>query len=69
MRNVHNISIEDLHLIQQQSTTTQLCPSSELQSSKPTYSLSSNILSSTSTNPIDINYISTMKSSSKRKKL
>jgi len=60
MRNVHNISVDDLRIIQQQSTTS---PSSDQQSSKPTFSLSSNILSSTSTIPTDINSISTIKHS------
>jgi len=58
MRNVHNISVDDLRLIPQQS------PSSDQQSSKPTFSLSSNILSSTSTIPTDINLLSTLKHSS-----
>ena len=62
MRNVHNISVDDLRLIQQQSTTSQLCPSSDSQSSKTTFSLSSNILPSTI--PTDMNLTSTMKYSS-----
>jgi hypothetical protein len=56
--------VDDLRLIQQQSTTSQLSPSSDSTSSKPTLSLSSNILSSTSTIPTDINLISTLKHSS-----
>jgi hypothetical protein len=63
MRNVHNISVDDLRLIQQQSTTSQLSPSSDQQSSKSTLSLSSNILSSTSTIPTDMDFISTIKRS------
>jgi len=59
MRNVHNISVDDLRLIQQQQS-----PSSDQQTSKPTLSLSSNILSSTSIIPTDINLISTIKHSS-----
>ncbi|CAF1181236.1 unnamed protein product, partial [Adineta ricciae] len=60
MRNVHNISVDDLRLTQQQSSTSnstpQLSPSSDLQSSKSTYSLSSNILStSTTAIPTDLN--------------
>lgn len=58
MRNVHNISVDDIRLVQQQS------PSSDQPSSKPTVSLSSNILSSTSIIPTDINLLSTMKHSS-----
>jgi len=58
MRNVHNISVDDLRLIQQQS------PSSDQQTSKPIFSLSSNILSSTSTISTDINLLSTLKHSS-----
>ena len=61
MRNVHNISVDDLRLIQQQSTTSQLSPSSDQQSSKSTLSLSSNILSSTSITSTDINHLSTIK--------
>lgn len=67
MRNVHNISVDDLRLIQPSSTsglTSQLSPSSDSQSSKATFSLSSNILSSTSTIPTDINLVSTRKYSS-----
>jgi hypothetical protein len=64
MRNVHNISVDDLRLIQQQSTTSQLSPSSDHQTSKGTLSLSSNILSSTSTISTDINLISSRKHSS-----
>jgi hypothetical protein len=59
MRNVHNISVDDLRLIQQQNS-----PSSDQQSSKPNFSLSSNILSSTSTISTDINHLSTLKHSS-----
>ncbi|CAF4921869.1 unnamed protein product, partial [Rotaria socialis] len=47
MRNVHNISVDDLRLIQPSGTsgsTSQLSPSSDSQSSKATFSLSSNIL-------------------------
>ena len=60
MRNVHNISVDDLRLTQQQSNTSnstpQLSPLSDLQSSKSTYSLSSNILStSTTAIPTDLN--------------
>ncbi|CAF0986969.1 unnamed protein product [Rotaria sordida] len=65
MRNVHNISVDDLRLIQQpsttSSTTSQLSPSSDSQSSKTALSLSSNILSATSTIPTDINVVSTRK--------
>ncbi|CAF1462187.1 unnamed protein product [Adineta steineri] len=67
MRNVHNISVDDLRLIQQQSTTSnstsQLSPCSDQQSSKSTFSLSSNLLSSTSTIPTDMNFTSTIKRS------
>jgi hypothetical protein len=61
MRNVHNISVDDLRLIQpQQSTSTsQLSPNSDKQSSKQIFSLSSNILSPTSTIPTDIHLNST----------
>ena len=48
MRNVHNISVDDLHLIQQKS------PSQDQQNSQNALSLSSNILSLTSTDN-DIN--------------
>ncbi len=58
MRNVHNISVDDLRLVQQQS------PSSDQSSSRTSLSLSSNILSSTSNNPTDINLISGLKRSS-----
>jgi hypothetical protein len=64
MRNVHNISVDDLRLVQQQSLTSQLSPLSDQSSSKGTLSLSSNILSLTSTNPTDINLISGLKHSS-----
>ena len=63
MRNVHNISVDDFRLIQQQSTTSQLSPGSDHQSSKSSFSLSSNILSSTSTIPNDIDRISSIKRS------
>ena len=62
MRNVHNISVDDLRLIQQQqqpSSTSQSSPNSDNQSSKPIFSLSSNILSPTSTIPTDIHLNST----------
>jgi hypothetical protein len=53
MRNVHNISVDDIRLIlpsQQQSTSTsQLSPNSD----KQIFSLSTNILSPTSTIPSD----------------
>jgi hypothetical protein len=54
MRNVHNISVDDIRLIQpQQSTSTsQLSPNSD----KQIFSLSSNILSPTSTIPTDTNF-------------
>ena len=64
MRNVHNITVDDLRLVQQQSLTSQLSPSSDQSSSITSLSLSSNILSSTSTNPTDINLISGLKHSS-----
>ena len=51
MRNVHNISVDDLRLVQQQSITSQLSPSSDQSSSKAALSLSSNLLSTTSTIP------------------
>ena len=64
MRNVHNISVDDLRLIQQQSSTSgTTSPSPDQQSSKSTLSLSSNILSSTSIIPTDMDLISTMKHS------
>ncbi|CAF3874828.1 unnamed protein product [Rotaria magnacalcarata] len=62
MRNVHNISVDDLRLIQPSGTsgsTSQLSPSSDSQSSKATFSLSSNILTSTSIIPTDMNLSST----------
>jgi hypothetical protein len=64
MRNVHNVSVDDLRLVQQQSLTSQLSPSSDQSSSKAILSLPSNILSSTSTNSTDINLISGLKHSS-----
>jgi len=65
MRNVHNISVDDFRLIQQQQSTKSgaTSPSSDHQSSKSTFSLSSNILSSTSTIPNDMNPVSTIKHS------
>ena len=64
MRNVHNITVDDFRLIQQQSSTSQLSPRSDCSSSKQTFSLSSNLLSSTSTNPTDSNQISSLQLSS-----
>lgn len=68
MRNVHNISVDDLRLLHQQSSasgsTSQHSPSSEHQSSKSSYSVSSNILpSSTSTLTSDLNHASKIKRS------
>lgn len=53
MRNVHNISVDDIRLIvpQQSTSTSQLSPNSD----KQLFSLSSNILSPTSTIPTDTN--------------
>lgn len=50
MRNVHNISVDDLRLISDQSTTSQLSPttSDQSQTSKQTLPSSSNLLSSAS---------------------
>jgi len=62
MRNVHNISVDDLRLIQQQkqpNSTSQSSPNSDKQSSKQIFSLSSNLLSPTSTIPTDIHLNST----------
>jgi hypothetical protein len=65
MRNVHNLSVDDLRIIQQQQTTpSQLSPSSDHQSSKQIFSLSSNLLTSSSIIPSDINPDSTIKLSS-----
>ena len=59
MRNVHNISVDDIRLVQQ------LSPSPDQTSSKTALSLSSNLLSSTSNNSTtDINLISEFKHSS-----
>jgi hypothetical protein len=55
MRNVHNVSVDDFRLIQQQpNSVSQLSPNSDNQSSKQIFSLSSNILSPSSTIPTDI---------------
>lgn len=63
MRNVHNLSVDDLRLVQQQSITSQLSPSTDQSSTKSaTLALSSNLLSSTSTIPTTD--ISTLKHSS-----
>jgi hypothetical protein len=65
MRNVHNISVDDLRLIQQQkqpNSTSQSSPNSDKQSSKQIFSLSSNLLSPTSTIPTDIHLNSTKNS-------
>jgi hypothetical protein len=59
MRNVHNISVDDLRLIQQPNSTSQSSPNSDKQSSKQIFSLSSNLLSPTSTIPTDIHLNST----------
>ena len=64
MRNVHNITVDDFRLIQQQSNSAQLSPRSDCSSSKQTFSLSSNLLSSTSTHPTDSNQISSLQLSS-----
>ncbi|UJR13288.1 hypothetical protein I4U23_000307 [Adineta vaga] len=54
MRNVHNISVDDLRLVQQQpNSTSQSSPNSDKQSTNQIFSLSSNILSPTSTIPTD----------------
>ncbi|CAF0843745.1 unnamed protein product [Adineta steineri] len=61
MRNVHNISVDDLRLIQPPpSSTSQSSPNSDKQSStKQIFSSSSNILSPTSSIPTDIHLNST----------
>ncbi|CAF1643772.1 unnamed protein product [Adineta ricciae] len=66
MRNVHNISVDDLRLIQQQqsSSTSQSSPNSDKQSTKQVFSQPSNILSPTSTIPTDSQMDSTKYSSS-----
>ena len=56
MRNVHNISVDNIRLVQQQQQS-QLSPSSDQSSSKASLSLSSNLLSTTSAIPTDISIL------------
>jgi hypothetical protein len=46
MRNVHNISVDDLRLIQQGNGSSQLSPTSDSSSSKQAFGMSSNLLAS-----------------------